>query len=107
MAPLRYGAGVKGKIGQSLALGVPCVTTSIGAEGMGLVDGVSGMIADTALEFAAKLQRVYEDETLWLTLRHRGLDVIERRMSEDAARRELQRLLAGSAAESAPVAIGS
>jgi glycosyltransferase involved in cell wall biosynthesis len=94
IAPLRYGAGVKGKIGQSLALGVPCVTTSIGAEGMGLEDGVSAMIADTAEAFAAKLQRAYDDEELWLTLRHGGLSVIQDTMSVDAASKELRRLLA-------------
>ena len=44
VSPLRYGAGVKGKIGQSMAFGLPVVTTSIGAEGMYLEDGVSAMI---------------------------------------------------------------
>jgi glycosyltransferase involved in cell wall biosynthesis len=92
IAPLRYGAGVKGKIGQSLALGVPCVTTSIGAEGMGLVDGVSAMIADDAVEFAEKIERVYQDEKLWLALRGAGFDVIERNLSVNAARRELEQL---------------
>jgi glycosyltransferase involved in cell wall biosynthesis len=94
IAPLRYGAGVKGKIGQSLALGVPCVTTSIGAEGMGLEDGRSGMIADDAAGFATKLERVYLDEALWQALRNGGFDVIERHMSVSAARRELERLFA-------------
>jgi GT2 family glycosyltransferase len=92
IAPLRYGAGVKGKIGQSLALGVPCVTTSIGAEGMGLEDGVSGMIADSAADFAAKIERLYTDADLWTALRNRGFEVIERNMSVSAARRELGQL---------------
>ena len=39
VAPLRYGAGMKGKIGQSLEYGLPIVSTSIGVEGMNLVDG--------------------------------------------------------------------
>jgi O-antigen biosynthesis protein len=96
IAPLRYGAGVKGKIGQSLALGVPCVTTSIGAEGMGLEDGVSAMIADDPVDFAAKIERVYRDEELWLALRDGGFDVIEQHLSVSAARRELEQLFTAS-----------
>ena len=94
VAPLRYGAGVKGKIGQSLALGVPCVTTSIGAEGMGLVDGVNALIADTAADFAAQVERLYQDEALWERLRMGGLHQIEQTMSVNAARDELERLFA-------------
>ena len=46
VAPLRYGAGVKGKINQSMSYGVPVVTTSIGAEGLEAVDGEDILIAD-------------------------------------------------------------
>ena len=99
IAPLRYGAGVKGKIGQSLALGVPCVTTSIGAEGMDLEDGVSAMIANNAIDFAAKIERVYGDEELWAALRNGGFDVIERNLSVNAARRELEQLFAANRLE--------
>jgi GT2 family glycosyltransferase len=68
VAPLRFGAGVKGKIGESLAHGLPVVTTSIGAEGMGLTDGAHALIADEPSAFAEATMRVYTDRALWQRL---------------------------------------
>jgi glycosyltransferase involved in cell wall biosynthesis len=65
IAPIRYGAGAKGKIASSLAAGVPCVTTSIGAEGMELQHGVSVLIGDTPEEFAAQIEKLYNEPILW------------------------------------------
>ena len=53
IAPLRYGAGIKGKVAYALASGTSVVTTSVGAEGMGLRNGETALIADDADEFAA------------------------------------------------------
>jgi GT2 family glycosyltransferase len=68
VAPLRFGAGVKGKIGESLAHGLPVVTTSIGAEGMGLDDGAHALIADEPGAFADAVVRAYTDRELWQRL---------------------------------------
>ncbi|WP_186755419.1 glycosyltransferase [Echinicola salinicaeni] len=65
VAPLRFGAGMKGKIGQSLAYKLPVVTTSIGAEGMGLVDGQDVVIANSSEEFIRKTLFIYQDEQVW------------------------------------------
>jgi glycosyltransferase involved in cell wall biosynthesis len=65
VAPLRYGAGSKGKVASSLAAGVPCITTSVGAEGMELQHGVNVLIADSPRDFAAQLKRAYTDPILW------------------------------------------
>jgi glycosyltransferase involved in cell wall biosynthesis len=65
VAPIRYGAGAKGKIASSLAAGVPCVTTSIGAEGMELQHGVNVLIADSPEEFAAQIEKLYTDPIFW------------------------------------------
>jgi glycosyltransferase involved in cell wall biosynthesis len=65
VAPLRFGAGVKGKIGEALGAGLPVVTTSIGAEGMGLADGETALVADGAAELAAAIVRLHEDAALW------------------------------------------
>jgi glycosyltransferase involved in cell wall biosynthesis len=65
IAPLRFGAGVKGKISTSHEYGVPVVATSIGVEGMGLVHGESAWVADDPAAFAAGLLRVHDDESLW------------------------------------------
>ncbi|HWK56032.1 MAG TPA: glycosyltransferase [Parapedobacter sp.] len=68
VAPLRFGAGMKGKIGQSLEFGLPVVTTDIGAEGMGLVDRKHYLRANTADEFASAILTLYNDEQLWSEL---------------------------------------
>ncbi len=72
LAPLRFGAGVKGKILESWRYGVPVVTTSVGAEGL-LPDRLEaqfpGLIADQAEAFARESVRLYQDESLW-TLHH-------------------------------------
>jgi GT2 family glycosyltransferase len=68
VAPLRYGAGMKGKIGQSLSFGLPIVSTSIGTEGMNLVDGINVLKAEEASAFASKIVQLYEDEVLWDTI---------------------------------------
>jgi GT2 family glycosyltransferase len=65
VAPLRYGAGLKGKVGQSLEYGLPLVTTSIGAEGFDFVDGKDALIADLPEAFAAAVKRLYSDRVLW------------------------------------------
>jgi len=78
IAPLRFGSGMKGKIGQALSYGLPVVTTSIGAEGMGLDTGREVMIADAAREFAAALIRLYQDATLWQKLSDNGYNHIAR-----------------------------
>jgi glycosyltransferase involved in cell wall biosynthesis/GT2 family glycosyltransferase len=65
IAPLRYGAGMKGKIGQAMAEGLPVVTTTIGVEGMDLIVGEHILVADAPEEFAAEVLRLYEDQPLW------------------------------------------
>jgi glycosyltransferase involved in cell wall biosynthesis len=68
VSPLRYGAGMKGKIGMAMALGLPVVTTTIGAEGMGLVDGTHALVADEPEAFADAVVRLCRDDELWTRL---------------------------------------
>lgn len=69
VAPLRYGAGVKGKIGQALEFKLPVITTGIGAEGMSLEDGKTALISDeNPNNFAEKILELYNDENVWQTL---------------------------------------
>ena len=72
VAPLRYGAGMKGKVGEALMAGIPVVLTSVAAEGMQLVDEEHVLIADTADAFAAAVRRLHTDPELWERLRHAG-----------------------------------
>ena len=65
VAPLRFGAGIKGKVGEAMAHGLPVVTTSIGAEGFGLTHEFDVMIADDPETFAGAIVRLYSEEDLW------------------------------------------
>ena len=81
VVPLRYGAGVKGKLGESLSYGLPVVTTSIGAEGFGLTDGDEVLIADEPQAFATAVVRAYEGQDLWERLAEHGRRHIEENFS--------------------------
>ena len=60
---------MKGKIGQALEFGLPVVTTTIGAEGMGLEDKITTSISsDSPKDFAEKILELYSNENLWQTL---------------------------------------
>ena len=67
VAPLRFGAGVKGKIVHALAHGIPVVTTPVGAEGI-FRAGEYDAIATTASELAAQIVRVHENRAVWEAL---------------------------------------
>jgi len=69
---------MKGKIGQSLSLGLPTITTKIGAEGMGLIDHQDVLIADTAEEFACAVIELYDNRELWQKLADNSLETIKR-----------------------------
>jgi len=92
VAPLRYGAGMKGKIGQSLGLGLPAVTTSIGAEGMMLENGKHVLIADNPTDFANEVIKLYQDPVLWNKLAEQGRLHISQHFSETAARGIIQKV---------------
>jgi GT2 family glycosyltransferase len=94
VAPMRYGAGVKGKINQSLACGLPVVATSNATEGMFLEDGVSVLIADSPTDFADQILRAYGDEALWESLCAGGLAVMKEHFSFAAAHQALQQVAA-------------
>lgn len=93
VAPLRYGAGQKGKIVQSLAAGIPCVTTSVGAEGMGLTAGKDIVIADTPGDFADAVARTYCDPELWQQLSIAGFETVRRKFGFGVCKARYKELL--------------
>ena len=86
VAPLRVGAGVKGKINLSMAHGQPVVATTLAAEGMHLCDGHDVLLADDAEAFADAVVRLYQDRALWQALAANGLESVRRHFSAEAAR---------------------
>ena len=95
IAPLRYGAGVKGKVNLSMAHGQPVVATSCAVEGMHLRDGEDVLVADTPQAFAAAVLRLYDDEALWERLAANGLANVAEHFSMDAARETVRRVVLG------------
>jgi glycosyltransferase involved in cell wall biosynthesis len=85
ISPLRYGAGVKGKINQAMAHGLPVVGTSPSVEGMFLRDGVEVLVADTPEEFASAIERLHNDAELWDRLSQASLDNVRTYFSAEAA----------------------
>lgn len=77
VAPLRYGAGIKGKIGQSLEFSLPLVTTPVGAEGFDFGSYSNIIISDTADDLAEKIIGLYNNEQLWNEVSDASADVIE------------------------------
>lgn len=93
VAPLRYGAGVKGKINQSLALGLPVVASHCAVEGMHLQHEIDALVADDAAGFVEAVLRLYEDAALWQRLVEGGLENTRRHFSPEAARAALRSAL--------------
>ena len=77
VAPLRFGAGMKGKVGEAMAEGLPVVTTSIGAQGMGLVHRHDAMICDSPSEFADSVVELFRDPGLYEIIRKNALEKID------------------------------
>jgi GT2 family glycosyltransferase len=93
VAPLRYGAGLKGKVGMAMAAGLPVVTTSIGAEGIENRGEKRLLVADDPGEFADKVVRLYTDHTLWQGLSKNAKIYANANYSPATIRRRLHQIL--------------
>ena len=89
---MRYGAGVKGKVNQAMAHGLPVVATSAAVEGMHLQGGVDALVADDAAAFAEAVIRLHGDAVLWEQLAQNGRHNVATHFSLDAARNTVRSL---------------
>lgn len=92
VAPLRYGAGVKGKIGQAIEYGVPVISTNVGAEGMHLENGESVVIADNAEDFFKAVVDLYNDRRTWDIMQKNARQTLEEYFSKDSVITTLTKL---------------
>jgi glycosyltransferase involved in cell wall biosynthesis len=76
LAPLRFGAGLKGKLMEAMLCGTPSVTTSIGAEGMSFNSSWGGAINDEPNDFANSAVELFVDEEKWKIAQNNGLDIL-------------------------------
>ncbi len=84
IAPLRYGGGIKGKIGEAMAHGLPVVTTSIGMEGFGLTPSANVLIGDTPQDFARMTCDLLRDASFYEKIRRSGWSFMKEQFSEKA-----------------------
>lgn len=94
VAPLRYGAGMKGKIGEAMAHRLPVVTSPIGSEGMGLVTRKNAMIADSPESFAMAVVELIKDENLYRTIANNGLEHVKNNYTDVQVGRQIRAILA-------------
>ncbi|WP_316832175.1 glycosyltransferase [Pedobacter aquatilis] len=81
LAPIQFGAGVKGKFIDAMQVGTPSVTTSIGAEAMKGELKWNGFIEDDLTFFIDKAVELYQDKSAWLEAQQNGIEIINKRYS--------------------------
>ena len=91
VAPLTFGAGVKGKIIESICHGIPVITTNIGAEGIVENENILS-IQDTSQEFAKAVITLYEDEEKCLSIRKEQISYAQKYFSQESAKKLIQQI---------------
>jgi len=84
LAPIQFGAGVKGKFIDAMQVGTPTVTTTVGAEAMSGDLAWNGIIEDDADKFISAAVTLYQDQTLWHTAQQNGIRIINERYAKTA-----------------------
>ena len=93
LAPLRSGAGVKGKIGEAWSHGVPVIGTTLAFKGMASSVDAAYLAADTPADFAEKLSIAYHDEEVWNLASNSGRQIIQDRYSPLFAKTAISEIL--------------
>jgi GT2 family glycosyltransferase len=93
LAPLRIGAGVKGKVNMAMSHGLPVVATSMAAEGMGLQHGLNALLADEPSTFAETVIALYDDPALWQRLSAASAEHVRTHFSFSVAQAALEQAL--------------
>ena len=95
IAPLRYGAGTKGKVASGMSYGVPCVSSRFGTEGTGMTDGENVLIARTPGEFADKMALLLTDDRLWQKVSDGGLKFLKENYAPEIVEQKMDDLWKG------------
>lgn len=94
IAPLRFGAGFKGKIAKAMSNGIPVVTTDIGAEGIGLVDAKNAFVVNVnAEEYTNKVIELYSDKVIWTKFSNSSIDHVKENFSIKNAENKIIEIL--------------
>jgi len=76
LAPLNFGAGIKGKLTEAMSFGTPTVTTTIGSEGMHNNLPWNGFVTDDLNNFSEKAVELYNNKVLWKSSQKKGITII-------------------------------
>lgn len=93
IAPLRYGAGVKGKVGEAMSFGVPIVLTDIAAEGLRLIYGQNCLIENEPKDFAQACIELLKNDDLWLNISAKSISHIEENFGKTSTLNRVKQLL--------------
>ena len=93
VAPLRYGAGIKGKLVRTLACGLPSVASTLAVEGMGLRHELEILVADDPQCFAESVIRLFHERDIWLAIQERGYEFVEENYSRKVSLETCRRIL--------------
>ncbi len=93
VAPLRYGAGIKGKVATTMGAGIPVICTNIAAEGMYISDGFHTRVADNITAFAKAVVQTYKDKKQWEKFSKNGRALVQQHFSKEANRLSLLSVL--------------
>ncbi|WP_264787871.1 glycosyltransferase family 4 protein, partial [Gluconobacter roseus] len=94
VAPLRFGAGIKGKVLESLLAGIPCVMTSIAAEGLNLPSSLAALVVDDEASQIERISALYADPDTCQRLGKRAQDHIGDLFNADRTTASLRRAIA-------------
>lgn len=89
LAPLRFGAGIKGKLAEAMFNGTPNVTTDVGSEAMANGLAWSGFVGQSAEQIADYAVKLYTDETTWIQCRENGFAIIEQNFNKQSLQQKL------------------
>ena len=91
LAPLRFGAGLKGKLLDAMRFGLPSITTAIGAEGMHGEHSFGGIIASSSEDFISTAVKLYSEENLWNQAKQNGYEIIAKRFQKNLYSEDFKR----------------
>ena len=89
LAPIRFGAGLKGKLIDAMKNGTPCLTSTVGAEGMFGDIEFNGFIEDNPAEFVINSIKLFQDETIWKAKQQKGFEIINQRFNKKEHQKNL------------------
>jgi O-antigen biosynthesis protein len=89
LAPLRFGAGLKGKLADAMACGTPSVTTTIGCEGMHGDLPWGGAVANTVEAIVTAAVDLYQNEAVWYLAQSRGTTILQKHFCRETSARTL------------------